>query len=314
MTPPRSPSQDVDAMMDRSAPALVADVARMERAVASGDAALIRDAQDAAAETIGRLLAFADLLGRRRMQLIATHARRTADERREMLAAETVKLSAIASDQPMLPRVEFEQAVRDIATRMPVVERDWRKVASLYSTKHAFACARAMTKAVTDRVQTIIREAIRTGESGDSFDPVSQIIEDTGWQRGYATTVYRTNAQTAYTAGIWARASDPDVMAVVPGFRFVSQHLPTSRPNHEACAGLIAPVTSHLWGKYSPPLGFSCLCAVDEVTVYEAEREGLIRNGEMLTLLPPGFGIKAHPDPGFGLGRPDRVAAFGSFT
>ena len=59
----------------------------------------------------------------------------------------------------------------------------------------------------------------------------------------------------------------------------------------------------------------NCQCSLLEVTVFEAEKQGLVKDGRMLTVLPPSFGIAARPDPGFDSGqRPDRRALFGSFS
>lgn len=311
-----SPSDEIEEILAKSAGALDRVIRRMARAVATQDTAATEAARFEAARLLGRVLSYSDLLGRRRMQLLfgAAGDKAERDERRRVASEPVAIFAATFGAVPeggVLPRVEFDEAVEDIARRMPRVVNGWRNVAELYATKHAFACARSMEAAVTRKVQQIIADAMR---GGIVPDPESAIMAETGWSRGYATTVYRTNSQTAYSAGVWARAAEPDVMAVIPGFEFVSAHLPTSRPNHEACAGLIAPTDSHLWNRYSPPLGYNCMDSLAEVTVFEAERQGLIRDGKMLTVLPPGFGLNARADPGFGTARPDRLALFGSFS
>lgn len=308
----RTTSDELDTILSRNAGVLETDINRTASALMRQDMDALREAQDMAAETIGRILAYSDLLGRRRMQLLAENAHRERRERHEFAATAAAKFGALPIGGVM-PKVRFDEAVEDIASRMPEVAKGWEAVQRVYAERHAFACARAMSLSVARRVQEIMTEATEGGQPA-GYDAVMKIMEETNWSRGYATCVYSTNASTAYTAGVWARASSPDVMAVIPGFEFVSAHLPTSRPNHEACAGLIAPTDSHLWNRYSAPLGYNCRCALAEVTVFEAERQGLIRDGKMLTVLPPGFGINARPDPGFGEGRPDRVALFGSFS
>jgi hypothetical protein len=52
-----------------------------------------------------------------------------------------------------------------------------------------------------------------------------------------------------------------------------------------------------------------------EISISEARRENLIgSDGKLMTMLPPGFGVTARPDPGFGRGRPDRRVASGSLA
>jgi len=253
----RSTSDELDTILARNAGVLETDINRTASALMRQDMDALRDATDRAAGTIGRILAYSDLLGRRRMELLAQNAHRARAERHEFAAAPANLLGALPAGG-ILPQVTFDEAVSDIAARMPVVARGWEAVQKVYDERHAFACARAMTMSVTRRVQEIMKDAIEGGQPHD-FDAVMKIMEETNWSRGYASTVYTTNASTAYSAGVWARAADPDVMAVIPGFEFVSAHLPTSRPNHEACAGLIAPTDSHLWNRFSPPLGYQCL-------------------------------------------------------
>ena len=59
----------------------------------------------------------------------------------------------------------------------------------------------------------------------------------------------------------------------------------------------------------------NCKCSLREVSIFEARREGLLdEHGHMRTMLPPGFGINARPDHGFGRGRPDRLVATGAIA
>ena len=308
-----STSDELDAILARNAGVLEDDIDRTASALMRGSVAELREAENLAAGTIGRILAYADLLGRRRMQLLAENAHRERRTRYAMAAASPVALLGAVPRGGVLPQVTFDEAVSDIAARMPVVALGWRDVQKVYAERHAFACARAMTMSVTRRVQEIMREATLGGQP-EGYDAVMEIMRETGWARGYAQMTYDTNASTAYSAGVWARAADPDVRAVIPGFMYVSAHLATSRPNHEAMAGLIAPTDSHLWDRCSPPAGYNCKCSLLEVTVFEAERQGLIRDGKMMTVLPPGFGLNARADPGFGNGRPDRRMLFGSIA
>lgn len=305
MRRPRAASAELEGLLAASAPSVLRCVRLNARALLSGDAE--RGAALAAtADVMGRLMAWADLLGRRRSEFLYQAAIDRAD-----FAARGERMARMAADwyrTAALPEVEFEKATDSVLSRYPALARGWRAVAELYATRHAFAAARAMSASVARRVQL----AVAAGVKGDTPSAVEEIVTATGWDRQYAETVYRTNAATAYSAGMWARMADPDVAAVIPGQRYVSQKLPTSRPNHVACDGLIAPNDSRLWDTFSPPLGYGCLCSLEEVSVFDAEREGLIgADGRMMTLLPPGFGITARPDPGFGGGRPDRVALYG---
>ena len=268
-----SPAEEIENVLARSATGFDRTIRAMAAAATLGDQVAMESAIAVGAEVFGRTLGYADLLGRRRMELLANYAdaKTPRAQRLETVSAATAQHFAAVPSGGVLPRVEFTEVVSDIESRMPTVVRGWRNVAALYAEVHAFALSRSMSQTVTRHVQDVVARAVAGGDAAP-IDPVGEIAEIGKWSRGYAETVYRTNAQTAYTAGVWARASDPDVLAVIPGFEFFSAHLATSRPNHEACAGMIAPTSSRLWDRYSPPLGYNCLCSITEITVYEAER------------------------------------------
>lgn len=151
-----------------------------------------------------------------------------------------------------LPRVEFDQAIRDVQARGAEVAPGWQATADVY-TRHGFACAKSMDLAVTKRVQEVIAQTVR---GGGPVNPRKVIAGLGDWTQAYADTVYETNVLTAYTAGMWSRLEDEDVARVLLGARFVSALLVTSRPTHVAAHGLVAPTSSTLWNVFSPPMGY----------------------------------------------------------
>jgi uncharacterized protein with gpF-like domain len=136
--------------------------------------------------------------------------------------------------------------------------------------------------------------------------PREAVKELSDWTTAQAELVYANNVKTAYAAGAWTRISHPDVARVLPGMKFVSACLATTRPNHRAAHGLVAPTDSPLWDTFGGLLGHGCRCSRREVSYSEAKRNGwLDENGKLMTIKPPGF-EKAGPDPGFGVIRPDK--------
>lgn len=299
---PTSAADEIRTIAARSTERLRDVIAALVEARARRDADAYTDALAAARELFATLLQLADLSGRVRMTLLARHAEAAAQERAQLAGVTT----------PLLPAVEARDVILDTLRRYAEIAPGFRAVQDLYAERHAFACARSLDVSVTERIQNVI--AATVAGSGPP-NPRKVIAELGDWSRAYAGTVYSTAVATAYSAGMWARLAEPDVARVLPGARFVSALLPTTRRNHAACHGLTAATTSPIWDGYSPPLGYGCLCALREVSVFEARREGLIdSDGTFLTLLPPGFGINAKPDPGFGRGRPDRIVATSSIV
>lgn len=245
------------------------------------------------AEIIRGTLILSDLHGRRRMLLEADYVRRVG------------KFARVGSFEAVAPdRLEFEEAVEDLVSRDPRLARSADEVSRLYNTSKSFAMARSSSLRLTERIQEIMARMSREAAGVDEVTP--EILraakeESHDFARAYAETVYRTNVNTAYTEGRFLQAEDPVVAEVIPAMEFVSQNLPTSRPNHVAAHGLIASTDDGVWRMFKPPIGYNCHCSANFVSVYDLERRGLLRGGNVVRYLPPTFDY-AYPDPGFKVG------------
>ena len=169
--------------------------------------------------------------------------------------------------QTILPRVTLTEAVQDMVDRTPAVirnaaERTAQRISQLYSEGRVVAFARSAEAAVTERVQALIAEALREGipeaESGRLIRlGVDEVRKRTAaWSEGYARTAFRTNVNTAVTAGRFRQAQDPDIKAVIPAFMFDPVGDTDTRPNHMAGNGKILKVDNPLWNRLAPPLGY----------------------------------------------------------
>lgn len=293
--------EPLDELLDLTAAPVTAalrDIARAE---------LARDpvARDAAVTRLARLLRqtliLSDLLGRSF----------TLAEADAAVAAPSPFADELA---PLVPAVEFEQAIRDILTREPRLARSAEEVARSYSEERSFALARSAELTLTKRVQEVVAETARTG--GGSAAAETVIAGLGGWTRAYGETVYRTNLATAYTAGRWREAASPGVSRVMSAFEVSTAGDADVRDgrndpeNHAAADGLIAGTTDPVWDRASPPYGYRCRCSLRLVSRYELEELGLLRpDGSVIARFPPSFGA-FRPHPNFGRRRPD-VAVYG---
>ncbi|MGB0889437.1 MAG: phage minor head protein [Solirubrobacterales bacterium] len=134
---------------------------------------------------------------------------------------------------------------------------------------------------------------------------VDEIRQKTkAWSESYARMAFRTNLNTAVTAGRFRQAQDEDIKAVIPCFRFDALIDSGTRDNHRAADGFIAKVDNALWRHIAPPLGYSCRCQVSLVSKPQLRRMGRLRPDGSIQedRLPPG----AHADKNFRHGgRPD---------
>lgn len=227
-------------------------------------------------------------------------------------------LIAFAADeqtQTLIPRVTFDEALADMVERTPVTirnaaQRTALQIAKLYGAGTNVAFARASTEAVTKAAQqfiaTTFRSGIDEGEAGRRLAMTVNEIRDAtqAWSEGYARMVFRTNVNTAVTAGRFRQSRDPDVRAAVPAFRFDAVGDSDTRDNHGAADGMILSVDNPAWNNIAPPLGYNCRCQVSHVTRFELEAEGRIDDaGRVIEDRVP---ADAFPDEGFRHGgRPD---------
>lgn len=311
--PPITPHDETEGLWTRSGARFSAAVGALARATLARDPRRHAQAFEDARVLFAQALSWCDLLGRRRIAMLARAARKGATREARFSSVDELNAAMTNDDatwvHPEVPATIFNAAVDDVLTRYPEIAPGYLEVQRLYAERHAFALAKSLDLRTTDRVKKAVTGTL-TGLQQD--DPAEVIAEIGNWSRAYGETVWRTNMTTAYTAGVWGEIAQSEVMV---GARYVATLDADTRPNHAACDGLIAPKDSRLWDTFSPPAGFNCRCGLEEVSIFDAEREGLVgRDGKLMTLLPPGFGVTARPDPGFGNGRPDRRALFGSIS
>lgn len=256
------------------------------------------------AEVVGASLAL-----RRAAAVYREHGAVLRADREHMLAFDRSDI------QTILPRVTFDEAVEDMVARTPVTirraaERTAQRIAQLYSTGRVVAFVRAAEASVTKAAQGFIASAMAEGvPEGEAGARLAMTVEDIrkrskAWSEGYARMVFRTNINTAVTAGRFRQVQDPDIREVIPAFAFQAVGDSDTRPNHLAADGIIMTAANHAWSHIAPPLGYNCRCQARFMTIPELQRLGrLRRDGSVIEDRVPS---DAHPDPGFRHGgRPD---------
>lgn len=290
-------------------------------------------AREALAETMVETMGAAEVLGAKIALRSAAGASREAEKSAQFrrfcrrnrlhlyreLGAAGPELQRFASTQTVLPQVTLSEALDDLVERTPVAlqraaERTAQRIAELYTTERVAAFVRSAEKVVTQEAQRFITEAFRDGiDEGEAGRGLAMAVEDVReqsarWAEGYARMVFRTNVNTAVTAGRFRQAQDPDIKAVVPAFRFDSVGDSDTRDNHDAADGIVMSVDNPDWNRIAPPLGYNCRCQVSHVSIVELEDEGRLRDDG--TVVQDSVPSGAFPDPGFRHGgRPDLFAA-----
>jgi hypothetical protein len=208
---------------------------------------------------------------------------------------------ADAPTQTILPRVTFEEAVQDMVDRTPTTiraaaERTAKEIARLYGKGSGgiprVAFVRSAEAAVAKRVQALLAEAIekgipeldymadgtlQPGAGKQIVDAVNAIRKRTRpWSEGYARMAFRTNVNTAVTAGRWAQGLDPDIDPILPAVQFLTAGDSDVRKPHKAGHKRIMLRRNPAWNELAPPLDYNCRCSVRDVSLAELRRMGRV--------------------------------------
>jgi len=300
--------------VDRVQDLLVALVTNNRPAAADARAALAKLTAETmgVGEVLGASLMLRAAAGMPELQAAAQQRFPRADFAR--LRGELLRFEAEPS-QNILPRVTLTEALQDLIDRTPVTirraaERTAQRIAELYTEDRVVAFVRAAEASVTRTAQDYLARAFREGLGETAAGrglalAVNEIRKRSAdWSASYGRMVFRTNVNTAVTAGRFRQARDPDIKAVVPAFRFDAVGDGDTRDNHGAADGIILSVDNPEWARIAPPLGYNCRCQVSHVTRVELQLAGRIgRDGRVIESRVPS---SAFPDAGFRHGgRPD---------
>jgi SPP1 gp7 family putative phage head morphogenesis protein len=299
MTRAKPPIDELDDLREHRATLVSSVMDRIIEAHLAGDAEGKRAAEAALADQFARTAALASLLGARRL-LLEMDAKLGRSRK-----------YAASSETPVIPRVPFREAVAELVRRDPRLARTAAAVSKLYSRERAFAMARSASLKLTGRVQEILVKALREGK--DRLATERRIVSASEAMQAarpftlaYAANVYRTSLATAYSAGRFRMAEDPDVAAEVPGFRFDAVGDADTTRWCLALDGLMAASADPVWRQVSPPVHYQCRSSLSLASRDDFRRAGLVgKDGKIKPAKIPAAALPLMP--GFGHGRPDAV-------
>ncbi len=179
-----------------------------------------------------------------------------------------------------------EEAIKFFSRKLLLKYSDYKRLLEQYR-KYAFSVANIER---LDIINTIYEELLKDLKEGKTYanfkKRIGEIFEMHYSQSNphHLETVYRTNLFTAYNAGKYQQAMDPDVMQELPYFRYVAVMDSRTRPEHAAMHNFVARKDDPIWDKWYPPNGFNCRCTV--VSVDREEASKLYRPGRRPSFLP----------------------------
>ncbi len=199
---------------------------------------------------------------------------------------------------PVDPRASAK-AVEWFRRRVPVDAATWKTLTER-AKLGAFRIARVFS---LDVVATVWREADRAVAAGTDFRTFKRAVSaklTEQWGRpnaGRVATIFRTNVQTAYAAGRYAVATNPEIMSVRPFWRFDAILDGRVTPICEPRDGLVKRAGDPWWSTNYPPLHYQCRSGVTTLTESQALAEGYGRDHPLKEPAPQAsFGNVPSPD------------------
>lgn len=185
----------------------------------------------------------------------------------------------------------FEEAIAAAQARDVVLPAEFYGRAAGEARRAAFTVSGLVA---LDQVQAVRASLDAALASGGSFGDWQRQALERDWElpRGHIETVFRTNIQTAYSAGHWR--SFREHQARLPYLMWSAINDSRVRPTHLEMDGHIAPVGDPIWDVWHPPAGYNCRCEQIALTAAQAEARGYGRQRRPA----------AQPDPGFGNAKP----------
>lgn len=204
----------------------------------------------------------------------------------------------------------FDEAVAFFRAKgITVSPESWRDVWRDANAR-AFTVARVTQMDVLADLKTAVDAALSQGMSlGEFKASVRPLLERRGWMtpKGEAPTVklpdgavrkrltpwrleniYRTNLQTAYSAGRWKQQEE--TAWAFPYLQYMAILDSRTRPSHAAMHGKVFHREHPVWDRWYPPNGFACRCYVKQLTESQVKARGLKVRKE---------GVDVNPDEGW---------------
>lgn len=124
-------------------------------------------------------------------------------------------------------------------------------------------------KGVGERADKVIRNALVEGiNDGLHIEGLKERVATAMSSLGISPAnsysienIVRTQGAIAFQAGKWqSENKDPDIAAILWGYRYATIGDDRVRPEHEELDGITLPKEDSFWDSYYPPNGYSCRC------------------------------------------------------
>lgn len=182
---------------------------------------------------------------------------------------------------PVLPDpLKFVEAIAWAAGRVELTKPEWEKL-SAEARRRAFTVAAVAQADVLHDVRKAVDSAVDVGTTLEDFKKAVGEKLEGEWAGSVANpawrieTIFRTNVQSAYAAGRFKQATEPDTLAVRPVWMFDTIMDSRTSPICAKCNGVTLPADDPWWKDHQPPLHHACRSTVIALTEEQAKVHGV---------------------------------------
>lgn len=223
--------------------------------------------------------------------------------------------------QPLIKFPLLDAALDNLLSRN-ILTRDQYDALTTAERNRAFTVAGDITRDTIFKIRDALTANIQAGASFKDFKKaVRGDLEESFLGPGHLETVFRTNAQTAFSEGHETIAANPIVAELFPYQEYLAIRDTRARETHLDLEKLGLNGTNiyrrddPVWSFFTPPWDYNCRCGVNLLTVERAAERGVAEARKWLrTGYPPIIpewciqNIPFRPQPGWG-GRRKAMAA-----
>ncbi len=167
------------------------------------------------------------------------------------------------------------EAVAWFRARAPISRDAWDALDER-ARRRAFTLAGAAGLDIVTEAWRAVDRAVATGSNFTDFkrEVRAQLARSWANTDGRLNVVFRNGVQSAYAAGRYAQATEPDVLAERPFWRFEAILDSRTTPICQPLDGTIRPASDPWWHTHYPPLHHQCRSGVTTLTRERAARDG----------------------------------------
>lgn len=161
--------------------------------------------------------------------------------------------------------------------RIPMTEQQFHMLDAESRTR-AFTVSGVAELDLVSTVWDSLERAVRDGTTlADFRAEVGEALESQwgGENPSRLETIFRTNVQSAYSAGRYRQNNQPEVQATHPYSKFSAIIDGRTSDICEALDGIVLPSDDPFWSSHQPPLHFNCRSDVTALTEEEASEYGV---------------------------------------